>query len=111
MSTLIHILSKAGDLYRCAFYYPIDTATYDPSSVDDGRQAVSYKLTQQELDDVKLGHIYEWVIEVKNSGKDEIKLKEDIVKQYEADNDSAIAKYVSTYSGYIDEVWDGTAWG
>ena len=111
MITLIHILSKSGDLYRCAFYYPIDAGIYDPSSVDAGRTAESDRLTSQEIDDIRIGNIYEWVIEIKNNGKDEIKLKEDIVKAYENQEDEALAKYVVTYSGYIGEVFDGVSWG
>lgn len=110
MSTLIHILGKSGPAYSCAFYYPVPDNIYDPSSVDDARIPASDKLTQAEIDDVKLGHIYEVLVGIDGQGKEEADVKELISITYTDNTESALDGYVAAYSSYVGETWDGTTW-
>ena len=108
--TLIHILSKSGASYSCGFYFPVPDAIYDPSSADATRIPASKRLTVSEVNDVKLGKIYQVLTIIDGQGKEEADVKELLEDYYNDNVDTALAAYTAAYSSYVDEVWDGTEW-
>ena len=83
---------------------------YDSSSADDTRIPASDKLTQDEINAVKLGHIYEVILDVDGQGKEETDVKELIVTIYNDNEESALEGYVAAYSNYVGETYDGAIW-
>jgi hypothetical protein len=110
MSTLIHILSKAGATYNCAMYYPVPPAIYDAASVDDGRIPASDKLTTDEVTQLKLGEIYEVLVPIDGKDKDEDKVKSSAESDYTQNESKRLDDYTAAYSAYVDETWDGASW-
>lgn len=108
--TFIHILSKSGPDYRCAFYYEVPEHLYDPSSANDSRVPASDRLTTDEITALKLGHLYEVITVINGQGKEEADVKELITVTYTDRTEAALQSYIDAYSSYVGEIWDGTTW-
>lgn len=108
--TKIHILSKTGQILHIAAYYDVPDAIYDTSSVNDARVPASNRLTTAEINELKLGHIYEMQADVDVTGQAEADVKAYLESRYASSESQALNKYKREFSDYVGEAWDGSTW-
>ena len=109
MSTLIEITDISSDEVRALFYYSIDPADYLPASEDQSRQPDGSGLSPQEIVDLKLGTLIEYVFTDRNNGKDMDKIQKDLEKEYPKEEQAAMDKYSNDFSG-VGSTWNGSVW-
>lgn len=109
MAIQIEILQITNKV-KAAFYYPVPPALFQPASVDPSRLPAGTRLSASEIQDLKDGTLYEYIIdEVKPNNVTVAEIQNKLIQLYNSRKSDAATRYTRAYSS-DGLAWDGIDW-
>lgn len=109
MAIKIEVLSETTLETVVAFYYPIAPGQQLPGAVNPDKVPAGAALSVEEIDDLKLGALYEKVITYQTTGLDVAARRSKFVSEWAMGQGSAKAEYKVEFEStgdYYDGTWN-----
>jgi len=109
MAIKIELIDITNNLLTAAFYYPVPAQRRLPAANDQSRTPQGSRLSSQELQELKDGELFEFVVTQDISGMTRPQVRQMLENVYARKKRDAAAQYKSLY-GVVGIAWDGTSW-
>jgi len=109
MSIQIEIINLTGIEVRAAFYYEVLPNQYLPASEDQSREPEGTRLSEQEIQDLKDGRLFEKIRIIRIEGMRVNQIQAKLVSEYNSGRQDVMAEYSKFYMG-AGLAYDGSGW-